>query len=477
MVFIEEGGERYLHYTSLVEALTMGPDDDRHMMVLTFSCLGVMLLKARDRFFPNLKALLITPSAFGNFDAILPEIAQPIQYLTLMMLDDLSDVPALARLAELDVKLVHLELNRCKFDHALFKTYLAPALKAQKNLCILHVELLMGTVYDFFLVLHCLPRLQELHLETEKREDVGGKYSYSVSDIRKLSPKRIKSFHGLFQLKAEMDTVVRAASESNISFDYMECAVRWACRPYQIEDLMDNIARRHSKIQKMTYCETDLLAIPAVIPHLPPMSEFRTTSSNISALFKLSSLRELVLTLFGTLVVTPEFLDQLAEGCSSLQICHLSPEKRTPPNHPGGGYWSLTLMDVVKFVLRMPRMTLLGVLFDARNPSSSSSELPALGSSNSLELLHVGSSAIDDAEYVSSAFSQYFPGLKIIGTHLHPESSLPPSTFQSEAEVELWERARRLLFKDDKGWPWRNFSRANRSDPIARTRNVQLVFG
>jgi len=476
MVFIEEGGERYLYYTSFVEALTMGPDDDHHMMVLTFSCIGVKILKARDRFFPNLKALLITPSVFQNFDAILPEIAEPLQYLTLMMQDDLTDVPALARLAELDVKLLHLELCRCKFDHSLFKTYLAPALKSQKNLCILHVELLMSTVHDFFLVLHSLPRLQELHLETEKREDVGGKYSYSVSDIRKLSPKRIKSFHGLFQLKPEMDTVLRVASESNISFDYMECTVRWASRPHQIEDLMDNIARRHSKVQKVVYCETDLMAIPAVIPHLPPMSEFCTASSNISALFKLSSLRELVLTLFGTLVITPEFLEQLADGCPSLQICHLSPEKRILPDHPRGGYWSLTLMDVVRFVLRMPRMTLLGVLFDASKPSSSCSELPALGSSNTLELLHVGSSAINDAEYVSSAFSQYFPGLKIIGTHLHPESSLPPSTFQSETEVELWERVRRLLFKDNKAWPWMNFSRANRSDPIARARNVQLVF-
>lgn len=209
------------------------------------------------------------PIGVHEFDAIFQLIAQPLNYLILAMQDDLSDVPVLARLSEPNVELLTLHMSPCKFNHFLFETYLGPA--SQKNLCFLHLELLMSTAHDFFLVLYFLSGLTVLNRNRRARRGRGVRIL--LSDIRKISPRRIETFRALLQLKDEMEAV---ASESNIFFDFLNCTVFWANRPHQIEDLVDTIARHHSKIERLVYAERNMLLIPAVVPHMPPMSHFCT---------------------------------------------------------------------------------------------------------------------------------------------------------------------------------------------------------
>ncbi|KAG8857746.1 hypothetical protein FRB91_010904 [Serendipita sp. 411] len=168
-------------------------------------------------------------------------------------------------------------------------------------------------------------------------------------------------------------------------------------------------------------------------------------SQTLQPLTRLRCITTLHLRLTAALIITPKFLNQIADSWISLQYCYLSPFNRfelEKNNEP-----LLHLPDIVHFASRCPSLHTLGVLFDLE-PKNIEWEgwfeqpSPPLVA-RAMKKLDVGSSGILDHERTASIITTAFPFLDSLKW---AKPFFKSTMWMSDRESEEWAKTQNLVF-------------------------------
>ncbi|KAG8805595.1 hypothetical protein FRC18_006591 [Serendipita sp. 400] len=161
-------------------------------------------------------------------------------------------------------------------------------------------------------------------------------------------------------------------------------------------------------------------------------------SQTLQPLTRLRGITTLDLRLAAALIITPKFLNQMADSWISLQYCYLSPLNRfelEKNNEP-----LLHLPNIVHFASRCPSLHTLGVLFDLEPETIESSPLLV---ARAMKLLDVGSSGISDHKRTASIITTAFPFLDSLKW---AKPSFRSMMRMSDGESKEWAKTQKLVF-------------------------------
>lgn len=158
--------------------------------------------------------------------------------------------------------------------------------------------------------------------------------------------------------------------------------------------------------------------------------------ATLKLLGKLTQLTTLNLRTTASTIITSEILDLFAKSCPKLEYCSLSPSNRITTKATKG-FEQATLVDVINFVVRLPKLDHLCISFDGRKSKMASTSSSSV--SRTLKDLNVGSSLINDAPYVASLISAAFPVLESLDWE---SNEFVKVVRMSAKEEDLWKEVK-----------------------------------
>ncbi|KAG8857745.1 hypothetical protein FRB91_010903 [Serendipita sp. 411] len=169
------------------------------------------------------------------------------------------------------------------------------------------------------------------------------------------------------------------------------------------------------------------------------------SSQTLEPLTRLSHITTLDLHLETALIITPTFLNHIAEFWSSLQYCYLSPFKRFELEKNEEPL--LRLPDIIHFASRCPSLHTLGVVFDLEldiiEREGWFEQSPCLPVARAMKKLDVGSSGIWDHRRTASIISTAFP---FLDNFAWTGPSFKSTMCMSARESEEWFKTQNLVF-------------------------------
>ena len=443
--------ERYMKYSSYVQILDISNDSDATCQVLEKADRFIFQLRLNDHHFAKLWSLTLTPCRLMESQNYLMIRGNNVVKSLKVVLDNLVRNSWLEAVRWYYSGISTLEIR--SMDSIIEGTSLKPdfsiVLDGLVCLQVLKIDVGLDTIYTLLLKIRSLPRLEKLCLRLP--EDVPEDYLFSEELALQpaLQPRtglRLE-YEGLYG--KGLSTILGISSSLSIFYWNVHCISMPVALPEYMETLLRWMTSNYSRVQVLIFSDS-LRPLQQVVDNglrrnINPQSALAIKTSTLSLLAGFSKLKALRLDTFWGSVLSPELLDTLARSLKLLTSCsfktyRLIDNERNPISF-------IKLPHVIKFALQCANLRDLAVCCDARESNNPLPDLAIIAESGSkLNVLNVGQSMVDDAEYVVKALRTSLPSLhQVIYPDLELESGVYTSLLMTRDEMEIWRNVGRTI--------------------------------
>lgn len=183
----------------------------------------------------------------------------------------------------------------------------------------------------------------------------------------------------------------------------------------QWQTLLDLVHQHcnHATLEILSLQESDFYEPEETL--LPPVGPIAgdIEALNLSPLFAFTSLSSLRLSVAHNLALTPKDLRSMAESWKSVKLLELSPK------YPSYKHPAINHEDVIHLVRDLPKLTTLGIIFDAQNIPSPAPLLNPKAIKR-FQSLSVGNSPLGSVNAAVDILKLHFPRLAEVNACNHP---------------------------------------------------------
>jgi hypothetical protein len=438
--------ERYMKYSSYIHVLNLSTDNDETCRLLEMADRFVFQLNLNDSHFAKLLSLIISPSRFMESQNYLKMRGNRFIQCLKVFLPDMEQGPWFEEIGRYYSGISSLEIYSLGAIRApiSFRSKFSVVVDGLVCLQVLKMDIEPDTISTLLPTVRNLPLLKylTLRISVDSPEQDRPFEEWAVEPPRE--PVKVLQLEYEGRPRKNLRAILSISNSLSIYYSSIYCISAPFARPSEMEAMLGWITVNSPGIQTLTLSDRMRPFQWVVDGHIRANSDTRTVLAILpcvlSHLAGLHRLQSLTLGTFSGTVLSPELLETLATSLKSLESCVFRPLRLV--DDEGISKCSVSLTDVINFVLQCPNLRYLAVCCDARKSANPPTGSAVFANSAPLTTLEVGQSMIDDSEYVASILQRSLPALRQL---IHGPRDFHFSLIMTFAEENIWDDVGRII--------------------------------